>query len=277
MSALFFLVIAVLSVLSTVNAAFDWQMGNLTLNHAQNAYCNPSTYQTRTYKGLLSGFVPTYTILDAAHDTHGYIGYHQGQKAIYVSFRGSESAQNWLDDLDVILTSYPAPGCGSCEVHKGFYDAEKACFPAVLDQVKKLKGTYPDYQVVVTGHSLGAALATLVSIDLINSNINNVRMFNYGSPRVGDTAFSNYAATIIKDRNRITHHKDMVPHSPMHERFTHISGEWYEPNDDVVLNACSGSEDPNCSYQWHITSISDHLYYLGLSLGEGDKECAAFL
>jgi len=263
--------------LSSTFAAFDWQMGNLTLNHAQNSYCDPATYQSRSYRGVLAGFVPMYTITDEPHDTHGYIGYHEGQKAIYVSFRGSESAQNWLDDLDVALTTYPAPGCTNCYVHKGFYEAEKSCFPDVLNQVKTLKTTYPDFQVVVTGHSLGAALATLVSIDLINSNISPVRMFNYGSPRVGDTNFANYAGAVIKDRNRITHHKDMVPHCPMHERFTHHSGEWYEPSDDVVLSACVDNEDPNCSYQWHVTSISDHLYYLGLSMGQGDKECAAYL
>jgi len=277
MSSLLLLFVIALSVMSLTSASLDWQMTNLTLNHAQNTYCSPTTYQSRAYKGILAGFVPTYTINDTSKDTHGYIGYHEGQKAIYVSFRGSESAQNWLDDLDVALTTYPAPGCTNCEVHKGFYEAETSCFPDVLNQVKTLKTTYPDFQVVVTGHSLGAALATLVSIDLINSNISPVRMFNYGSPRVGDTNFANYAGAVIKDRNRITHHKDMVPHSPMHERFTHHSGEWYEPSDDVVLSACVDNEDPNCSYQWHVTSISDHLYYLGLSMGQGDKECAAYL
>jgi hypothetical protein len=267
------MLLLVLALLSFTSSALDWQMVNVTLNHAQNTYCDPATYQSRAYKGTLAG----HTINDSIKDTHGYIGYHQGQKAIYVSFRGSDSIQNWISNINAILTTYPAPGCSNCEVHKGFYQAEQSCFPDVLNHVKTLKSTYPDYQVVVTGHSLGAALATLVSVDLINVGISPVRMFNYGSPRVGDTNFANYVNSVIKDRNRITHHKDLVPHSPMHERFTHHSGEWYEPSDDVVLNACSGNEDSNCSYQWHITSVSDHLYYLGLSMGEGDKECAAFL
>lgn len=262
---------------SSASAAFDWTMGNLTLNHAQNAYCDPSTYQTRTYRGVLAGFVPTYTITDEPHDTHGYIGYHTGQQAIYVVFRGSESLQNWIDDLSVELTTYPAPGCSNCNVHQGFYQAEQSCFQNVASQVKSLRAKYPSYQIVVTGHSLGAALSVLVSADLINGGIGNVRMFNFGSPRVFDTNGANYYNSLIKDRNRVTHHKDMVPHSPMHERFTHHSGEWYEPDNTVTLNACTGNEDPNCSYQWHITSISDHLYYLGLSMGQGDSECAAFL
>ncbi len=195
----------VLACLAAQASAFDWTMGNLTLWHSQSTYCSPSTYMTRTYKGLLSGFVPTYAINDSAHDTHGYIGYNTAQQAIYVAFRGSESIQNWISDLDAILTTYPL--CSNCEVHKGFYTAEQASYANILSQVKSLRSKYPTYQVVVTGHSLGAALATLTSIDLIHSGISNVRMFNYGSPRVGNTAFANYYQTIVGDRNRVTHHK----------------------------------------------------------------------
>ena len=59
----------------------------------------------------------------------------------------------------------------------------------------------------------------------------------------------------------------MVVHSPMHERFTHINNEFYQPGDAVQLNTCSGYEDPNCSYQWHLTNIDDHLSYLGVKMG----------
>jgi predicted lipase len=212
-------------------------------------------------------------MIDNDHDTHGYIGYTESQKAIYVTFRGSESIQNWISNLDAILTSYPL--CNGCEVHKGFYTAEQAVFPAVLSQVNALTAKYPSYSVIVTGHSLGAALATLTAMDLLANKVKNVRLFNYGSPRVGNTDFATYTSTVLVDRNRVTHHKDMVPHAPMHERFTHISGEFYEPDDTITLNTCSGFEDPNCSYQWHITSIDDHLWYLGVTLGTGG--CAAIL
>ncbi len=253
----------IIFLLATANA-YDWTYGNLTLVHSENTYCSPSTYLTRTYTGLLKGFVPTYIIEDLAHDTHGYIGYHAGQKAIYVAFRGSESFENWLSDLDAVLTTYPK--CSGCEVHKGFYTAEQAVIKQVSTEVHRLLSLYPSYQVLVTGHSLGASLSTLTAIDL---NIPTVRLFNYGSPRVGNTAFANYYETIVKDRNRVTHHKDIVPHVPMHERFTHISGEYYEPDNKIDLVKCTGQEDPTCSYQWSITSIDDHLYYLGTTMGQG--------
>jgi len=262
-------------VLSSVSASsYDWSMGNVTLYHSQNAYCNPGKYESVTYKGVLDGFIPTYSIYDKAHDTRGYVGYHTGQKTIYVTFRGSSSIQNWIDNLDAILTNYPL--CDGCDVHKGFYKAEQSCFGDVLSAVKSLQSDHPSFTVMVTGHSLGGALATLTAMDLKNSGINNVKLWNYGSPRVGDTAFSNYVNSYIGDRHRVTHHKDMVPHLPMHERFTHISGEWYQPADDLYVQSCHGNEDRDCSYQWSITNVDDHLYYLGLPLGSGGNNCDAF-
>ena len=213
---------------------------------------------------------------DEHHDTHGYIGYQPITQSIAVAFRGSESVSNWLSDLDAVLTEYP--NCQGCEVHKGFYAAEQAVISQVKDEVVRLLSKYPNYQVLVTGHSLGAALATLTASDLRLEGIDNVRMFNYGSPRVGNTAFANFYSSLLGNRsNRVTHHKDIVPHSPMHERFTHISHEYYQPDDSVTLTECHGNEDPTCSYQWHITSIDDHLQYLGLAMGESESACSQVL
>jgi len=260
-----------LSAIRTV-IGYDWVNGNLTLYHSESAYCSPDSYLTRILKEPLDGFVPTYTILDGAHDTHGYIGYQPNKEAITVVYRGSESIDNWLSDLDAVLTTYPL--CDGCEVHKGFYTAEQTVLPGVEKEVLRLQTIYPDFGVFVTGHSLGAALATLTAADLSVAGVKNLQLFNYGSPRVGNTAFANFYPTVVPKRNRVTHHKDIVPHCPMHERFTHISGEYYEATDAVSVVACQGNEDPKCSYQWHITSISDHMYYLGLNMGEGAEECS---
>lgn len=131
--------------------------------------------------------------------------------------------------------------------------------------------TYPDYTVVVTGHSLGAAVATLFTMDLLKKySITNVKLMNFGSPRVGNQKWAEYASSEILHRSRVTHYKDMVPHCPLHERFTHISGEWYE--DSTGLKECVGYEDESCAYQWTMTSITDHFYYLGQYIACDDEE-----
>lgn len=182
------------------------------------------------------------------------------QNSIYVAFRGSTSIQDWLNNLDDLFESYPK--CDGCRVHKGFYDAQKSVISTIVTYVSTLKKEKPSYTVVVTGHSLGAAMATLTTVDLMEAGLTPIRTFHFGSPRVGNTDFAEWFSGKVGDRNRNTHYKDMVPHVPMHERYTHHSGEWYE--DPSGLHQCFGLEDPNCSYQWHITSIDDHMHYLGL-------------
>ena len=48
-------------------SSYDWNFGNLALWHSEASYCSPSTYLTREYKGILSGFIPTYAIYDKSH------------------------------------------------------------------------------------------------------------------------------------------------------------------------------------------------------------------
>lgn len=42
------------------------------------------------------------------------------QKAILITFRGSQDIKNWMTNLDTLQTNYP---CIGCAVHKGFYAA----------------------------------------------------------------------------------------------------------------------------------------------------------
>jgi len=270
-----FIIVLVVTLLFACYAArvdsksYDWSTGNTSVWLSAAAYCDSKTYLSRSYKGYSSGFVATYSISNVLNDVQGFVGYLSSKSQIYVVYRGSTSIIDWLDDLDAILTTYPS--CSKCEVHKGFYSAEQAVIASVLSNVQSLIKRFPSYEVVVSGHSLGAALATLTAMDFLSAGITNVRLFHFGSPRVGNTAFANYASSKLIDHNRNTHYKDIVPHCPMHERFTHISGEWYEKVETFHslgdLVECQGNEDPSCSYQWSLTSIDDHMHYLGLYVG----------
>ena len=136
-----------------VNADYDYNSGSIALWHAENAYCDLGNPVKDYSKGPLAGFVPTLYINETKHDTRGYIGYNSDQKAIYISYRGSESIENWLSDLDAVKTDYPL--CSGCEVHKGFYTAEQSVISQVKGEVQRLLSQYAGYSVFVTGHSLG--------------------------------------------------------------------------------------------------------------------------
>lgn len=259
--------------LKSVSAAgtFNWAEAMTALYHAETCYCEEDTYLYRTFAGPLSGFVATYHITNPRFDTAGYIGYHTGERNIYVSFRGSASLNNWITtNLDV--DSDPYDRCEGCRAHSGFLEAALAVFPNVLAEVKRLRAIYPSYKVVVTGHSLGGALSHITALEL-EANINNVELYTFGCPRVTNTALAAYSTEKFPTASRVTHDKDLVVHTPGSIFYTHMAGEWHQPDDDVEVIECFGYEDDNCSYQYIFTSIDDHMEYLGVEMGEGG--CAA--
>jgi hypothetical protein len=46
------------------------------------------------------------------------------------------SIEDWINNLDDVLTSYPY--CNNCDVHQGFYNAEKAVYPQIKQQRSKI-------------------------------------------------------------------------------------------------------------------------------------------
>lgn len=209
------------------------------------------------------------------------------QNAIYTTFRGSTSIEDWINNVEVRLISYPR--CEKCYVHDGFYQAERSVNNLIINMLQSSLILYPQTKMLIfTGHSLGGAMATLTALEMILDQITTlpIRLYHFGSPRVGNPAFAMFASDVIIDRNRATHLRDVVPHLPWHERYMHISGisfssihvfavlfrlkqmtigEWYE-DAQGILHACSGYEDPHCAYQWYLLTVEDHMSYLGLNI-----------
>lgn len=248
--------------------AYDSNQATKSLWLSAAAYCGKSAYKTHTFKGPTTGFVVTYVISHDADDTQGYIGYLPSDKSIYVVFRGSQSIRNWITNLDAFKTSYTSfPECG-CQVHKGFYQAEQSVISGIISEVKKLQSAHSGYAVKVTGHSLGAALAQLTSMDLVKSGISNT-VYNFGQPRVGDKSYASFANSKVTTW-RVTHNKDTVPHIPVTTgmEFYHECREEFEDASGKLKTCDSSCEDPTCADQYALsqTNVDDHLVYLGMSV-----------
>jgi len=262
--------ILVNSTLTT--GAYDGNQAQTSMWLSAAAYCGKSSYKSRTFKGPTTGFVVTAVIEDTATDTQGYVGYLPSDKSIYVVYRGSSSIRNWISNLDSYKTPYTTyPEC-NCQVHKGFYQAEQKVFASVLSAVKSLLSSHAGYSVKLTGHSLGAALAQLTSMDLLKSGIAN-SVYDFGQPRTGDKAYATFSTSKISTW-RVTHNKDMVPHLPFTTGmdFYHVCREEFE-NASGSLKTCDTScEDPTCADQYAFaqTNIDDHLTYLGFPISSCD-------
>lgn len=202
---------------------------------------------TREYLGYSKGFVATNAITDPRSDTQGYIGYMTEHSSIYVVLRGTHSFQNWINDFDARMVKFNGSAdCVECYVHEGFAYAWSQVALKVISDVALLREKFPSYSIVVTGHSLGGALASLGALHLQEyfssqaavSNafslravqklgvVPNIRLFTFGAPRFSNQALSAYASRLLGDKHRVTHYRDMAPHVPPYWQYIHIQGKY---------------------------------------------------
>lgn len=108
---------------------------------------------------------------------------HDDDKAI-VCFRGTE-VEEWEDllaDADIVPETVEHSG----QVHRGFLHALDSIWPRIEDVLSGLPEGIPNRKRVwFSGHSLGAAMATLAADRCDAAHA----LYTYGSPRVGDKAF----------------------------------------------------------------------------------------
>ena len=254
--------------LSYQQAGFSTAQANTSVYLSAAAYCDKSSYLSRSFKGPAAGFVATSVIHDDRTDTTGYIGYLPSDKSIYVVFRGSVSLKNWIEDLDALKTEYTSyPECG-CQVHNGFFIAEQAVIASIVSEVQNLMSAHPGYKVKVAGHSLGAALAQLAAMDLLKAGI-ACTAYNFGQPRTGDKTYAAFATAALPIW-RMVHNKDQVPHLPFTTsmEFYHVCTEEFEDANHKLKSCDSSCEDTSCAdqYAFSDTNWDDHGLYLNLKM-----------
>ncbi|PRP74331.1 hypothetical protein PROFUN_15578 [Planoprotostelium fungivorum] len=136
---------------------------------------------------------------------------------------------------------------------------------AVISAGKRLSAMYPRAPFVVTGHSLGEAIATLAAADLaLERTVKNpVQLWTFGSPRVGNPTFSQYLDKMYLDESiRVTHNRDPVPRlPPQFLNLQHIDTEYWFTSPDS-FKKCK-TEDPSCNAGVIIINLLDHGHYLG--------------
>uniref|UniRef100_A0A6B2LEG4 Fungal lipase-type domain-containing protein n=1 Tax=Arcella intermedia TaxID=1963864 RepID=A0A6B2LEG4_9EUKA len=211
-------------------------------------------------------------------NANGYVGVNPSAGYIIVAFTGTNplSIKNWIDDIDTIPTSYSA--CSGCAVHEGFYHTYLSVQDEVRNGFRSILLKYPNLPVQVTGHSLGAVLAELGALDLIQTfRVRVSSMYHFGGPRLGNDAFTRYLLSSIGEVYRVTHWMDPVPHLPPEAfGFVHNPQEVFYNDDQSSYTLCSSTngEDPSCSDQFVLDAdIPDHLNYIGFDFVSNYLSC----
>lgn len=168
-----------------------------------------------------------------ATDTEGFVA--GNAEMIVISFRGTKDLRNWLTNLDAVLAKGPVG-----DVHKGFYDAISSVWD---DLVSTVKGMRQNGQPLwITGHSLGAALATLAAAKLLKDNVveSISGLYTFGQPRTGNPVFAAWFDGLMKARMfRFVNNNDIVPHVPLPPLYKHV-GTFLHFDSDGKIQAGEG-------------------------------------
>lgn len=139
---------------------------------------------------------------------------------IVLAFRGTQSTnlRDWMTDARIFLT----PSCGG-KVHTGFLAAINWIWPELVTQLAKFRQN--QQQLFITGHSLGAALATLAAAKLPEVQQPVDALYTFGSPRVGDKGFADrFDATCGPKAFRFVNNNDVITRvAPRALNYSHVS------------------------------------------------------
>jgi len=142
-----------------------------------------------------------------------------------IAFRGTQtdSFRDLITDASFVLENWDRPG----RVHSGF----SASLSSILAPIQTwLHDTNPS-RLLLTGHSLGAALATLLAARLADDN-RPIELVTFGSPRVGDEALAASLGSLVV--RRYVNCTDAVALLPPPLIYSHVRGLHYIDRNGMI-------------------------------------------
>lgn len=152
------------------------------------------SYKNR-FKKLPQQFTTRYYF--CVKNTHAYI--FEGKNHLAVVFRGTDDFYDILHDINILFTQTKIG-----TVHRGFYAAFQTIHPIIKHKIETCTK-----KIFFTGHSLGAAIATICAAHYINKS---PILVTFGSPKIGRKDFVQYTQQI--HHIRWTNKKDLICQVP---------------------------------------------------------------
>ncbi|KAK7026324.1 lipase-3 domain-containing protein [Favolaschia claudopus] len=223
-----------------------------------------------------AGLVPLYFI---AHDTQ--------EETLVVAHEGTDPFKflSIINDAKFKLVAlnasrFPEAAGTDIQVHDGFQETFERTADGLLSGVKAGLASTGVKKVLVTGHSLGAALASMTGA-LIKDNVGSdvdVTVTTFGMPRGGNKAWADFLDSKL-GLTFVTNKHDPVPIVPPKSLgFQHSSGEIHINGDQTDLVACEGQDNINCSTGNSLINFNvvNHLGPYFNDITFGSPECADF-
>lgn len=170
--------------------------------------------------------------------TQVFIASNQDDSLAVAAFRGTEpdDPSDLFTDANFVFTPWADnSGASLGQVHEGFATALQD--NDILGKIITcLESMAPSTRILLTGHSLGAALATLTASRMPLSNL-----YTFGSCRVGDASFAEAMGTI--SHTRFVDCCDLVTRVPPKELgYVHVGSLQYIDRNGQQLKSPSEEE-----------------------------------
>ena len=146
-----------------------------------------SFYQIQGYSGLVDYGVKSKSML-------GLVGVHEEKKIISFAFRNTRKMSDLVNAFQLTFGKNKKIGYPGY-LHKGYSDVFNSCIPSLDRIVKALAQKIVDmgsYDIVMTGHSLGGSLATLLAAYMAADpmytevfDLQKMHLITFGAPYVG--------------------------------------------------------------------------------------------
>jgi hypothetical protein len=171
----------------------------------------------------------------------------ENSNVIWVIFRGTLSINELTQDLQVEQETYlkdnsveqiefnriKENGDGDRDkplVHKGFVESYNNFKEDLITTLEK-NNPNKDKTVIISGHSLGAAVSTIVGLDLNQKGYSTV-VYNFASPRVGNKLFQELIDNSL-NIFRVVNISDIIPNLP-----ASVAANYKDPENPHIYVHC---------------------------------------
>jgi hypothetical protein len=247
------------------------------LPYAGAAYCSADSLKYWTCKnciGYSSGTSNVVNLSSTLTDSSGYLAVNSYNRQIIISFKGTSSIFNWLYNAVIITNNAGVGGpYSSAAIHGGFNTIANYLYQQTEIALVNSMRQFPNYQVVFTGHSLGGAIAELMAFKLAKAGViryENINVYTYAQPKVGNSAFASYVNSQPWTYMRITSFGDPVPTLPPSILgFEHNEYNTFINSNGQTIMCTSAESDPNCITPPIYTNANAHGYFWGIKINPG--------
>ena len=176
-----------------------------------------------------------------------YVAVSDREKTIAIAFRGSENfSQVWHQGVSVLtkpkVTFLPQL---SGKVQAYWRDAYRDLWSCMKSYVTTARENHPQYKIWVTGHSLGGAMASLASTQIVQDDIapaELVVLYTFGMPRVGNYEYAFDHDKLVKDSWRVVQYGDPIPHFPTPTIGFALAGPYHHGKEAYYKNGAKNQQ-----------------------------------